>query len=69
MEADDTLGVLTKGEIMDFYKNTLGMGVLQSERPTGYDDIVDFLVDLFRIGANPIRWDSNDGVLNPIDDI
>lgn len=41
------------------------MGILQRTRD---DDIQDFLIDLFRIGANPIKYE--DGELrNPIDDI
>lgn len=68
MTKDDTLGVLTKGQIRDFYMNTLGMGRLQPTKPRNYDDICDFLVDLFKIGANPISWD-NDELHNPVDDI
>ena len=46
------------------------MGKLQPDKPKNYDDIVDFLVDLFKIGANPIKWDSNEKEFkNPIDDI
>lgn len=70
MGDDDTLGVLTKAEIRDLYRNQLGMGRLQRDMPRSYDDVCDFLVDLFRIGANPIRWDKDSGELNnPIDDI
>ena len=58
MGMEDSLGVLTKGQIYDFYKNTLGMGRLQPRKPRDYDYIQDFLVDLFKIGANPIEWKS-----------
>ena len=68
MEDDDKLGVLTKSQIRDFYRETLGMGRLQPRKPKNYDDICEFLVDLFKIGANPISW--NVGELhNPVDDI
>ena len=67
---DDSLGVLTKRQIYEFYKNTLGMGRLQPTKPKDYDYIQDFLVDLFKIGANPIEWRSDEGEFyNPIDDI
>lgn len=70
MGYDDTLGVLTKGQIKDFYRNILNMGRLQPKKPQDYDDICDFLVDLFKVGANPIAWDSDAGEFNnPIDDI
>ena len=70
MSEDDTLGVLTKGQIRDFYRNTLGMGRLQPKKPRDYDDVCDFLVDLFKIGANPIDWDKeNQELHNPIDEI
>lgn len=70
MGMDDSLGVLTKRQIYDFYKNTLGMGRLQPRKPRDYDYIQDFLVDLFKIGANPIEWRSDEGEFyNPIDDI
>lgn len=63
---DDSLGVLTRGQIRDFYRNALGMGRLQPNAPSEHDDISDFLVDLFKIGANPIAY--VDGELkNPID--
>ena len=46
------------------------MGRIDERKPMEYDDVVDFLVDLFKIGANPIKWDSSDKSLkNPIDDI
>ena len=70
MGDDDTLGVLTKAQIRDFYRNTLGMGYLQPKKPRNYDDVCDFLVDLFKIGANPIAWDADGQKLdNPIDRI
>ena len=70
MGDDDKLGVLTKAQIRDFYRNTLGMGRLQPKKPKNYDDICDFLVDLFKTGANPIAWDSeNQELQNPIDEI
>ena len=70
MGDDDTLGILTKGQIRDFYRNVLGMGRLQKSKSKNYDDICDFLVDLFKIGANPIEWHSDSGELyNPVDDI
>ena len=35
-----------------------------------HDDICDFLVDLFKIGANPIAWNEYSQELhNPIDDL
>ena len=39
------------------------MGRLDESKSMEYDDVVDFLVDLFRIGANPIKYDSSDGSL------
>ena len=69
MGDDDTLGVLTKAQIRDFYREVLGMGRLRKDVPAKYDDISDFLVDLFRIGANPVKWSAEDGLSNPIDDI
>jgi len=70
MGYDDTLGVLTKGQIKDFYRNVLGMGRLQPSKSMHYDDVADFLVDLFKIGANPIEWDKGEEEFyNPIDDI
>lgn len=70
MGDEDTLGVLTKGQIRDFYRNTLGMGRLQPKQPRDYDDVCDFLVDLFKIGANPIEWNGDEQELhNPVDDI
>ena len=46
------------------------MGRLQPKKPRNYDDVCDFLVDLFKIGANPIAWDEeNQELNNPIDDI
>ena len=70
MSDEDTLGVLSKAQIRDFYRNALGMGRLQPKQPSNYDDICDFLVDLFKIGANPIAWDKNNQELhNPIDNI
>lgn len=66
---DDSLGVLTKGQIADFYRNVLGMGRLQPKRPSDYDDVCDFLVDLFRTGANPIALDESGEIQNPIDDV
>ena len=70
MEYDDTLGVFTKRQIRDFYRDTLGMKILQPKKPNDYDDIQDFLVDLFKIGANPIKWNQDeDEFHNPIDDI
>ena len=69
MGQDDSLGVLTKGQIKNFYKDVLGMGRLQPKKPIDYDYIQEFLVDLFRIGANPIRKDDEYGLYNPIDDI
>lgn len=68
MDDSDSLGVLTKGQIRDFYRNSLGMGRLQPKKPRDYDDICDFLVDIFKIGANPISLD-NDELRNPVDDI
>lgn len=68
MDDSDSLGVLTKGQIRDFYRNSLGMGRLQPKKPRDYDDICDFLVDLFKIGANPISFD-NDELRNPVDNI
>ena len=48
----------------------LGVGRLQPKKSRSYDDICDFLVDLFKIGANPIAWDEGSRELNnPIDDI
>ena len=70
MGDDDTLGILTKSQIKNFYRNVLGMGRLQPKKPKDYDDVCDFLVDLFKIGANPISWDPEEQeVQNPIDDI
>ena len=70
MGDDDKLGVITKAQIRDFYRNTLGMGRLQPKKPKDYDDVCDFLVDLFKIGANPIAWDNDNRELNnPIDEI
>ena len=70
MSDDDSLGVLTKGQIKDFYRNILGMGRLQPSKSMNYDDVADFLVDLFKIGANPIEWKQDDEeYYNPIDDI
>lgn len=68
MEYEDSLGVLTKGQIRDFYRNVLGMGRLQPKKPKDYDDVCDFLVDLFKIGANPISYENGE-LKNPIDDI
>ena len=69
MSDSDSLGVLTKGQIKDFYRNVLGMGRLQTDKSKDYDDVVDFLVDVFKTGANPISYDSDTGELsNPIDD-
>lgn len=65
---DDSLGVLTKGQIRDFYRDTLGIGRLQPKTPSDYDDIADFLIDLFKVGANPISYESGE-LKNPIDDI
>ena len=46
------------------------MGRLQPKKRKEYDDVCDFLVDLFRIGANPLTWRSDEGEFyNPIDDI
>ena len=68
MGYDDSLGVFTKRQIRDFYREVLGMGRLQPNKPKEYDDIQDFLVDIFKIGANPIkRNDDEDGLVNPID--
>ena len=65
---DESLGVLTKREIHDLYANVLGIGKLQPDRESSFDDVQDFLVDLFRIGANPVKWDFSDGdFMNPID--
>ena len=70
MDYGDSLGVITKGQIRDFYRNVLGMGRLQPNKSKDYDDVCDFLVDLFRIGANPIKWnDDEDEFENPIDNI
>ena len=70
MEDSDQLGVFTKKQIKDFYRDTLGMGRIDERKPMEYDDVVDFLVDIFKIGANPIKWDNSDKSLqNPIDDI
>lgn len=52
--ADEGLGVFTKNQIREFYSDVLGMGRLQPKKPRDYDDIQDFLVDLFKIGANPV---------------
>lgn len=65
---DQGLGVLSKGQIRDFYRYTLGMGRLRPDKKDDYDDIKDFLVDLFRIGANPVSFDSGE-IKNPLDDI
>ena len=54
---DDSLGVLTKGQIRDFYRETLGIGRLQPKKPSDYDDVADFLINLFKTGANPISYD------------
>jgi hypothetical protein len=68
MDYGDSIGVFTKGQIRQFYKDVLGMGRLQPQKPSDYDYICDFLVDLFKVGANPIS--RKDGQLeNPIDDI
>ena len=32
------------------------MGRLQPKKSRNYDDVCDFLVDLFKIGANPLEW-------------
>lgn len=70
MGYEDSIGVFTKGQIKDFYRNVLGMGKLQPKKIDSYDDICDFLVDLFKIGANPITYDADsNGISNPIDDI
>lgn len=70
MGYDDTLGVLTKGQIKNFYRNVLNMGHLQPKKPQDYDDICDFLVDLFKTGANPVEWKAGSTEFyNPIDDI
>lgn len=70
MSDNDTLGVLTKGQIKNFYRNVLDMGILQKKKPMDYDDVCDFLVDLFKVGANPVEWHSDDEEFyNPIDDI
>lgn len=46
------------------------MGRLRPDKPRDYDYIQDFLVDLFKIGANPISRGGPDGsLMNPIDDI
>ena len=68
MDDDDTLGVLTKGQIKNFYQNVLGIGRLQPQKPKDYDDVMDFLVDLFKIGANPIKYNKQGELDNPIDD-
>ena len=68
MEDDDKLGVLTKSQIRDFYRDTLGMGRLQPRKPKNYDDICEFLVDLFKIGANPISYNGSE-LHNPVDDM
>ena len=44
------------------------MGKLRSDLGKDYDGVRDFLVDLFRIGANPLKWQDGD-VYNPIDDV
>jgi hypothetical protein len=70
MSDNDMLGVFTKGQIKDFYRNVLGMGVLQPKKSRSYDDVCDFLVDLFKVGANPVEWHKGEGEFyNPIDDI
>ena len=70
MGYEDSLGVLTKGQIRDFYREVLGMGKLQPKKPKDYDDVCDFLVDLFRIGANPVEWRQlSQELYNPVDDI
>ena len=70
MAEGDSLGVFTKGQIRDFYRNVLGIGRLQPKKARNYDDIQDFLVDLFKVGANPISWNYDEEELsNPIDDI
>ena len=43
------------------------MGRLRTDKPRKYDDICDFLVDLFRIGANQVEWKDGE-FYNPIDD-
>lgn len=66
----DSIGVFTKGQMKNFYREVLGMDRLQPQKPDDYDDVCDFLVDLFKIGANPIEWNNDDReVRNPIDDI
>ena len=65
---DDSLGVLTKRQIRDFYRNTLGMGRLRTDKGEDFDDVQDFLVGLFKIGANPIKLENGE-LKNPIDDI
>jgi hypothetical protein len=60
MEDSDQIGVFTKKQIKDFYRDMLGMGRIDERKPMEYDDVVDFLVDIFKIGANPIKWDSSD---------
>ena len=44
------------------------MGYLQPKKPKSYDDVCDFLVDLFKIGANPISWNGSE-LNNPVDEI
>ena len=45
------------------------MGRLQRNKPNDYDDIMDFLVDLFKVGANPIELNlTTNEFNNPIDD-
>lgn len=63
MQDSDQIGVFSKKQIKDFYRDTLGMGRLDESKSMEYDDVVDFLVDLFKIGANPIKYDSSDGSL------
>ena len=66
MQDSDTLGVFTKKQIGDFYRDVLGVGGTQATS----DDIRDYLTQLFKLGANPLKWDSGTNtVYNPIDDI
>lgn len=46
----------------------MGIGRLQPKQPSDYDDVADFLINLFKIGANPIAYEGGE-LKNPIDDI
>lgn len=46
----------------------MGIGRLQPKQQSDYDDVADFLINLFKIGANPIAYEGGE-LKNPIDDI